>query len=460
MEPNRTRDDPWWVRASWIWLIGVTGGLIATGVYASQWFSRPRGAIVAFILVLMGPFAHARVRLMRHLDRDFSLSGGAGTIIAAMAAVFDAVMVAQLVTARTDYSNPLIAGEAVGWIGPVWFSSHALIFLGLVLAGPIRRMRGWLRNRRRAEPVSIARRDFLRGVGKVGVGLPFAVSLSGVETSYDFRVEERDISLAGWPRVLDGLRVAHLSDIHVGGAMDLEKLKRVAELTNGAKADLVLHSGDFLTHRMPGFDEPLYEALAMIHAPYGQWACFGNHDYDDPRRLARRLAGAGVEVLRDRLATIDIKGEPVEVGGLEFAFYGSDRAQRYAAALARWRQRSEMPRIVLCHDPSAFATLPQGCADLVLSGHTHGGHVGIQFDRDALTVVGMLGYPDQGIFERADMKLFVTRCVGFYGYPIRLGIPPEIAVLTLRSAVPATAGLPGNSLRSSVQAEARPRVKR
>jgi len=71
---------------------------------------------------------------------------------------------------------------------------------------------------------------------------------------------------------------------------------------------------------------------------------------------------------------------------------------------------------------------------LVLSGHTHGGHVGIQLGRDhALTVVGLCGIPDQGIFRRGDMRMFITRCVGFYGYPMRLGIPPEIALLTLRS---------------------------
>jgi predicted MPP superfamily phosphohydrolase len=69
-----------------------------------------------------------------------------------------------------------------------------------------------------------------------------------------------------------------------------------------------------------------------------------------------------------------------------------------------------------------------------LSGHTHGGHVGVQLGRDhALTVVGLFGVPDQGVFRRGDMRLFVTRCVGFYGYPMRLGIPPEIALLTLRA---------------------------
>ena len=79
--------------------------------------------------------------------------------------------------------------------------------------------------------------------------------------------------------------------------------------------------------------------------------------------------------------------------------------------------------------------MPEGSADLVLSGHTHGGHIGVQLAPGrALTAVALAGIPDQGIFRRADMRLFVTRCVGFYGYPMRLGIPPEIAILTLRSA--------------------------
>ena len=84
--------------------------------------------------------------------------------------------------------------------------------------------------------------------------------------------------------------------------------------------------------------------------------------------------------------------------------------------------------------PSGFAALPPTAGDLVLSGHTHGGHIGVQLGRSrALTVVGLLGLPDQGLFARGDMRLFVTRCVGFYGYPMRVGIPPEIAVLVLRT---------------------------
>jgi predicted MPP superfamily phosphohydrolase len=267
----------------------------------------------------------------------------------------------------------------------------------------------------------------------VGAAAPFAISLSGVGLSYAFRVDEHEIELPHWPRALDGLRVAHLSDIHVGGAMDRQRLREVAALTIAARPDLVVHTGDFLTHRNGDFDAPLYEALARITAPYGQWACLGNHDFDDPERLTRKLAEAGVIVLRDRLATLAVEGQPLEVAGLDYAFRSPARDAITRRTVSAWQPR-RTPRLLLNHDPRGFAALPAGCADLVLSGHTHGGHIGIQLGAArAITVVGLAGIPDQGVFRRGDMCMFVTRCVGFYGYPMRVGIPPEIALLVLRA---------------------------
>jgi predicted MPP superfamily phosphohydrolase len=133
------------------------------------------------------------------------------------------------------------------------------------------------------------------------------------------------------------------------------------------------------------------------------------------------------------LVSLSIDGHGLEVVGLDyFLRIPGSPTDRYAKILRAWQPQA--PRILLNHDPRGFDLLPDDCADLVLSGHTHGGHVGIQLGQDTLvSVVGMLGIPDQGIFERGDMRMFVTRCVGFYGYPMRLGIAPEIALLTLRS---------------------------
>ncbi len=139
-------------------------------------------------------------------------------------------------------------------------------------------------------------------------------------------------------------------------------------------------------------------------------------------------------VLRNRTVTLSVNGQPLEIGGIDFLFNRRRRQVSYARIIGTWRRRSGIPRLLLNHDPTAFDELPEGCADLVLSGHTHGGHIGVQLSpSQAITVVGLAGLPDQGVFTRDDMRMYVTRCVGFYGYPMRIGIPPEIALLILRS---------------------------
>jgi predicted MPP superfamily phosphohydrolase len=425
-----------WLGAAHVFLLTVAA------VLASRY---PTRAVVLLLLVPIAftPFAYARLRV---LDRCIAIvsaharSRSALIALAVVGCVADAVTLTQLLTARSPVDLPLVHAPGITWVGPVWFSTHVLWLAGhLISAGAVaiggrtRRVLDWLiATPPDGLPASPERRVALQQIGLLGVGAPFAVSLSGVSMSYDFRVDEHEIVIPNWPRALDGLRVAHLSDIHVGGAMNRERLLRIAALTNEARPDLVIHTGDFLTHRSSDFDAPLYEALAQISADLGQWACLGNHDYDNPERLVRQLRDAGVRTLRNALATLALNGTELEVAGLDFARARS--ADIFARMMAGWRARDGHARLLLNHDPSGFASLPQGCADLVCSGHTHGGHVGVQLGKSALTVVGMIGIPDQGLFERGAMRLFVTRCVGFYGYPIRLGIPPEIALLTLRAA--------------------------
>jgi predicted MPP superfamily phosphohydrolase len=427
----------------WLFVFNVL--VLATGLWLAA-LGMTRGLFLAALVPLaFAPFSYARWRMHRTLHRALAGVGWIEWPLALAGVACDVVLVLQLVSARAVDGLPALQGPIVGWIGPIWFSSHALALLGYLLGGAARRLgrlalRAWRRIAPAATasveppPGAIDRREFLRQMSVAGAVLPFAASASGVSTSYDFRVDEREIVLPHWPRELDGLRVVHLSDIHVGGGMTRERLLRVAELTNWAKPDLVAHTGDFLTHRSGEFDTPLYEALARVRAPLGQWACLGNHDYEDPDRLVRRLRDAGVTTLRNARAQIEVGGHPLELAGSEFVFPRPSRPSAYGALIETWGPRDGTPRLFLNHDPLTFRGLPDGAADLVLSGHTHGGHVGVQLGpRHALTVVGLVGLPDQGVFARGDMRLFVTRCVGFYGYPMRVGIPPEIAVLVLRS---------------------------
>lgn len=427
-----------------LWQIGANLFLLAVAVSLLSRQSLRALVVAALVPMAFTPFSYARLQVHDRLAQLCNRSPRPAPLLVMLAALCmatDALMLAQLLTARAPMNLPFIHAAGVTWVGPVWFSTHAVWLFGYLLLAPLRR--GLLAARRlwrrfmtpsSAPQFSLERRTALRQLGAFSVGAPFAVSLSGVSLSYDFRVEEHDIVLPRWPRTLDGLRVAHLSDIHVGGPMNRERLLRVAELTNEARPDLVVHSGDFLTHRGGDFDAPLYQALARIEAPLGQWACLGNHDFDHPERLVRRLRDAGVVTLRGQVATLSVQGTPIEIAGIDFIGNRLRRASWYERIVGRWHDREGRFRLLLNHDPSAFGVLPEGCADLICSGHTHGGHVGVQLGSTALTVVGLLGIPDQGLFRRGDMRLFVTRCVGFYGYPIRLGIPPEISVLRLRAA--------------------------
>ncbi|MBI3786158.1 MAG: metallophosphoesterase [Deltaproteobacteria bacterium] len=414
-------------------LVSAVAWIGFTGNHRARFFA-------PLVPLLFAPFSYARVRLQRSVERHVPRSSA--VLIAAVAFLCDATMVAQLLDARQPFAVPLLETLGVEWLGEVWYSAYALLFVCYAMTGLLRAATWPLRRRRALRPaepeetdaILMGRRELLQRGGLLAAALPFGVSLSGVSVSYDFRVERREIVLPRWPRALDGLVIAHLSDIHVGGEMNRERLRRVAELTNAGHADLVLHTGDFLTHRSGDFDAPLYEALSRIHAPYGQWASLGNHDFDDVSRFMERLRDSGVGVLRDRKVDLSIQDQPVELAGLDFQFHFPGGVSTYGNTIATFGERSAVPRILLNHDPTSFHELPANCADIVLSGHLHGGQIGVQLSQShAITVVGLAGLPDQGVFSREQMKMYVTRGVGFYGYPMRIGIPPEIALLVLRS---------------------------
>lgn len=434
-----------WLRR-WHWALNI--GLVAVGFLVVLNWSHRALVLLPFVPLAFVPFSWARLWFDGYLARHFP-TAVAPLIVAGVGIAGDVVLVGQLLTGRQTEVAPFLHGPGVAWVGPVWYSTFALVAAGLAFGriglGLVRRatqriVAAVCGPADTVAEVDLGRRQFLRQAGVFGAGAPFVASVRGANLSYDFRVEEYDVDLPHWPRGLDGLRVAHLSDIHVGGAMDRPRLMTVAALTNRARPDLVVHTGDFLTHRPGEFDLPLYEALARIDAPHGQWACLGNHDFDDVTRFVRKLRASGVQTLRDRVATVFVDGHAIELAGLDYVFGRSRWPEVYARIHAGWGPRRDaVPRILLNHDPTAFAVLPDGCADLVCSGHTHGGQIGVQWAPSrALTVVGLVGVPDQGIYLRGDMRLFVTRCVGFYGYPMRIGIPPEVAVLTLRRSRPRT----------------------
>jgi uncharacterized protein len=178
------------------------------------------------------------------------------------------------------------------------------------------------------------------------------------------------------------LRIAHLTDQHVGRITPLAVQLTAVEMANGEKPDLVLVSGDFVCHSQLYLDQ-LTEVMRAFKAPV--IAVLGNHDYwsgADEVRLA--LERAGVEVLRNRHTTITLRHERLQVVGLDDAYTGHARRDEAVKGL-----RKDLPSIGLSHIAEEADGLWRNGVPLVLSGHTHGGQVTLA--RLHELAVGMIG---------------------------------------------------------------------
>jgi len=274
--------------------------------------------------------------------------------------------------------------------------------------------------------------------------LPYALALVGVAQSASARREEVALRIDRAPveggphRHLERgegmgrpLRVVQITDPHIGPWMSVRRLRRVCERVVAQDPDLVLLTGDFLTMESQRDPTLLAEALAPLSALRGRtYACRGNHDLEAPETVARGLEAAGVQLLVDEATEVQTPVGRVQLVGLDFHF--RDRAARIGRVFEGLSRNGAILRLVLLHDPGAFRHVPEGEGDLVLSGHTHGGQLGlVSLGLHWTPVWAWVGMPDHGLFARGRDRLYVHRGTGQYGFPLRLGVPAEESLLAV-----------------------------
>jgi predicted MPP superfamily phosphohydrolase len=279
------------------------------------------------------------------------------------------------------------------------------------------------------------------GATPYGFFVPYLLAVLGVVQSLRHRFEETDITLDGRPapslsrhalgkgRVERPLRLVQITDPHLGPFMSEARLREIAERAVAASPDLVLLTGDFLTMESHGARASLARALSPLSALPGKvFACRGNHDHEAPDTVAGALADIGATLLVDEERTVDTPAGPVQVLGIDFHF--RDRARRTQAVCERHPRVPGALRLVLLHDPGAFRHVPDGEADLVLSGHTHGGQLGLLVLGLPHTFVSAFTQiPDHGLWALGKNRLYVHRGTGHYGFPLRVGVPGEESLL-------------------------------
>jgi predicted MPP superfamily phosphohydrolase len=281
------------------------------------------------------------------------------------------------------------------------------------------------------------------GVFPYGFFVPYALAVFGVVQSLRHRFEETDITLDGRPapslsrhalgagRVDRPLRLVQITDPHLGPFMSEARLREIAERAVAAKPDLVLLTGDFLTMESHEARASLAHALAPLKALEGKvFACRGNHDHEAPETVAGALEDIGATLLVDEERTVETPAGPVQILGIDFHF--RDRERRTRAVCERHPRIPGALRLVLLHDPGAFRHVPDGEADLVLSGHTHGGQLGLLVLGLPHTFVSAFTQiPDHGLWALGKNRLYVHRGTGHYGFPLRVGVPGEESLLRI-----------------------------
>ena len=239
-------------------------------------------------------------------------------------------------------------------------------------------------------------------------------------------VERKTLLLPRLPRGLDGLTIAHLSDLHMTGQLTRAFYDVVVDETNALTPDLIVMTGDIL-EKEPCL--PWIEAtLGRLRARYGNYFIVGNHEYRlrDVQQLRHALVAAGLCNLGSRALRVPLGDEQVLLAGNERPWFGS------APELP---QDDEIFRILLSHSPDQLGWAKQHRFDLMLAGHNHGGQIRLPY-LGALIAPSLYGSRYAGgLYDEPPVVLHVSRGVAGI-HPIRLNCPPEISLLTLRSPQP------------------------
>ena len=267
----------------------------------------------------------------------------------------------------------------------------------------------------------LSRRQLLRYAGAGAVSALLAGSYGAVESSAVV-VERHELKLPKWDA--DGFRVAVVSDIHANETVSAARTETAVRLALAEQPDLIVLPGDFINW-IQALDLMVHSLRDLNEAKCPVIGTLGNHDYwtDAPEVIVDSLqAHTPMRILMNE--SLDVDG--VTVAGIDDAIAGKNDS-RFIGGL------ENKSVLALLHEPDYIEDVPTN-ASLQISGHSHGGQICLPFGIPLHTPIGSHKY-QKGYYPDARVPLYVTRGVGTVGAPMRTFCPPEVSLLTLRSAV-------------------------
>ena len=379
--------------------------------------------------VLWWFWASRRFKALKHARRWRIASG---IFAATMLAGFIWVLLARRLHIAAMPPVPLLSLVYIWHLIAMPLTLVTVIVVGLILATVKVFRKTRPKPAEAVESVQTAGPTRRQLISAAAAGLPPLVTagLAGIAMPQlsEFRVNERDVPVAKLPPELEGLTIAHVSDVHVGKYTKGRVLEEIVEKVNAMQADLVLFSGDLIDFSMKDLPRGI-ETIRAMRARHGLFMCEGNHDlFENRAGFERQVKDAGIPLLLNETATLNIRGRLVQIIGLMWGGGGiSDISDDLSSAM-RFTRADAFP-ILLAHHPHAFDAAARRNIPLTLAGHTHGGQ--LMLTRHAGAGPMLFRYWS-GLYRKdSGESLMVSNGVGNW-FPLRIGAPAEIVKLRLK----------------------------
>ncbi len=337
----------------------------------------------------------------------------------------------------------LVVLRALSWdIRPVWILSRLFMVgsLGAIVSGPPLMLvflaasagRWWIQPS--IEPLAGAGPLLATG-GGLALALGFGSMLWGyLIGQHRVEVERLDLPIRKLPAALCGLRIAHISDLHIGRQLRAPLLQQLVARVNAVEADLIVITGDTFDFD-PRFIEEGCRELATLEARLGVFAILGNHDvYTGAEAVASGLAElTSIDLLRDEWRAVECAGGRLYLVGVEDTGQGWTERDAESQALERLAHEvpKDAPSLLLMHRPSYFRQAARLGFPVALAGHTHGGQISLPPPAQHHNVSRLISRWTRGLYTDGETQMYVNRGLGVAGPPVRINCTREITLLRL-----------------------------
>jgi predicted MPP superfamily phosphohydrolase len=266
---------------------------------------------------------------------------------------------------------------------------------------------------------------------------------------YHYQVNRVEIACDALPAKFDGFKIVQISDLHAGSLFgSVHRMERLTDMVNRQQADIIVFTGDFVNN----FAEeivPVIPIFSRMEALTGKFAILGNHDYGiyykwetpagkakNQQELEKNIALMGFDLLKNRATVIEKdSANRIAIAGVENWGIRKRHPKLGNIATATASVQDVPFKILLSHDPSFWQEHIKGKTDipLTLSGHTHGMQMGVRLGEKRYSPAQMAHTYFAGLYRENDQYLYVNTGLGVIGFPGRIGMPPEITVITLKT---------------------------